>query len=308
MLKADPSKRRQLSASQPDLFWRDGPAGRTGLVVLIHACVSPDCPCREVELLVHPVGEWAEGISLSETGFTYHTRPGSKRPDSAEAVMAVLRADLDIDTGELRVSKGAHSNERDESVLAWLREEMDGELLDHLADKVLRTKSLKPLDRLEIGEFKPNTMPLFIETYRTGRIDVYQIGKRRITVADAYCVAPDCACCDMRLMVLDEKRDLGGFLVPLDKDTWPAQVTTGRELEQVWAAFVRRYPTPRPFRQRAKLMREAGPDIIANSRPAPMTAPPEIGRNRPCPCGSGKKYKRCCLAKHVALKLSRPNV
>ena len=21
---------------------------------------------------------------------------------------------------------------------------------------------------------------------------------------------------------------------------------------------------------------------------------PKIGRNQPCPCGSGKKYKRCC--------------
>lgn len=25
--------------------------------------------------------------------------------------------------------------------------------------------------------------------------------------------------------------------------------------------------------------------------------PPKIGRNDPCPCGSGRKYKRCCLAK-----------
>jgi tetratricopeptide (TPR) repeat protein len=24
----------------------------------------------------------------------------------------------------------------------------------------------------------------------------------------------------------------------------------------------------------------------------------KIGRNDPCPCGSGKKYKRCCLEKH----------
>jgi len=24
----------------------------------------------------------------------------------------------------------------------------------------------------------------------------------------------------------------------------------------------------------------------------------KIGRNEPCPCGSGKKYKKCCLAKH----------
>jgi uncharacterized protein len=25
--------------------------------------------------------------------------------------------------------------------------------------------------------------------------------------------------------------------------------------------------------------------------------PPKTGRNDPCPCGSGKKYKKCCLAK-----------
>jgi len=25
---------------------------------------------------------------------------------------------------------------------------------------------------------------------------------------------------------------------------------------------------------------------------------PKIGRNEPCPCGSGKKYKKCCLIKN----------
>ena len=32
---------------------------------------------------------------------------------------------------------------------------------------------------------------------------------------------------------------------------------------------------------------------------APVTqvvrAGPKIGRNEPCPCGSGKKYKKCCM-------------
>jgi preprotein translocase subunit SecA len=27
----------------------------------------------------------------------------------------------------------------------------------------------------------------------------------------------------------------------------------------------------------------------------PLEVAPEIGRNEPCPCGSGKKYKKCCL-------------
>lgn len=25
----------------------------------------------------------------------------------------------------------------------------------------------------------------------------------------------------------------------------------------------------------------------------------KIGRNEPCPCGSGKKFKRCCLGKGI---------
>ncbi|MFN5406165.1 SEC-C metal-binding domain-containing protein, partial [Bradyrhizobium sp.] len=31
-------------------------------------------------------------------------------------------------------------------------------------------------------------------------------------------------------------------------------------------------------------------------RPNPFAAFGKIGRNDPCPCGSGKKYKRCCGA------------
>jgi preprotein translocase subunit SecA len=29
----------------------------------------------------------------------------------------------------------------------------------------------------------------------------------------------------------------------------------------------------------------------------PYQAENKVGRNEPCPCGSGKKYKKCCLLK-----------
>jgi uncharacterized protein len=32
----------------------------------------------------------------------------------------------------------------------------------------------------------------------------------------------------------------------------------------------------------------------AASRPAPLPRRSKVGRNDPCPCGSSKKYKRCC--------------
>jgi len=32
----------------------------------------------------------------------------------------------------------------------------------------------------------------------------------------------------------------------------------------------------------------------------------KIGRNAPCPCGSGKKYKKCCLLQQDVAKRHRP--
>jgi preprotein translocase subunit SecA len=44
-----------------------------------------------------------------------------------------------------------------------------------------------------------------------------------------------------------------------------------------------------------EMTRSAAP---ATPRPAPRTASGEkVGRNDPCPCGSGKKYKKCCYLK-----------
>jgi uncharacterized protein len=37
-------------------------------------------------------------------------------------------------------------------------------------------------------------------------------------------------------------------------------------------------------------------EILKNMRNAPVRND-KIGRNEPCPCGSGKKYKKCCLLK-----------
>jgi hypothetical protein len=42
------------------------------------------------------------------------------------------------------------------------------------------------------------------------------------------------------------------------------------------------------------------------AEPAPEPEAPKVGRNDPCPCGSGKKYKKCCEAKLSAPRLRTP--
>jgi preprotein translocase subunit SecA len=35
-------------------------------------------------------------------------------------------------------------------------------------------------------------------------------------------------------------------------------------------------------------------DAVEKQKSKPVRSGPKVGRNDPCPCGSGKKYKQCC--------------
>ena len=37
------------------------------------------------------------------------------------------------------------------------------------------------------------------------------------------------------------------------------------------------------------------PQTFIPRQPTVQYDQPKVGRNDPCPCGSGKKYKKCCL-------------
>ena len=67
------------------------------------------------------------------------------------------------------------------------------------------------------------------------------------------------------------------------------------------AFYVKRYPGLAKF---TDLLSEKSKDVVAQDETEddleePMEPPLrlKVGRNDPCPCGSGKKFKRCCLGK-----------
>jgi uncharacterized protein len=54
----------------------------------------------------------------------------------------------------------------------------------------------------------------------------------------------------------------------------------------------------RPYLQQLAALRRAGQppqQLMQNLRTAEVKRRPQVGRNDPCPCGSGRKFKRCCL-------------
>ena len=79
-----------------------------------------------------------------------------------------------------------------------------------------------------------------------------------------------------------------------------------------WDEFERQYLADQAVKEAASqtsrpgLIPTEGPSQTAatgqlgsNCKPAPATAKPtaKIGRNAPCPCRSGKKFKQCCIGK-----------
>ena len=51
---------------------------------------------------------------------------------------------------------------------------------------------------------------------------------------------------------------------------------------------------PQERRQVAQATQERGAEPAQEARRTPVKAVKKVGRNDPCPCGSGKKYKNCC--------------
>ena len=96
---------------------------------------------------------------------------------------------------------------------------------------------------------------------------------------------------------LCENPELVARLMALYEDT--GKPDKAREYEEVFSGLLSKMPgaeeADRAFKEALLEMRRAKPGGAAYDKPAPARVV-KIGRNEPCPCGSGKKYKKCCGA------------
>jgi len=79
----------------------------------------------------------------------------------------------------------------------------------------------------------------------------------------------------------------------------------GSIADRVFKVEVREAPTTAPIRQPQQLIykrpeleigvkQEAAELQAQKAKTQPIVSGEKIGRNDPCPCGSNKKYKKCC--------------
>lgn len=67
----------------------------------------------------------------------------------------------------------------------------------------------------------------------------------------------------------------------------------GEKDSEGWVEFVARYQGGQ-LHERSRFVKAAGRWLYIEGDILPPIPAAKAGRNGPCPCGSGKKYKKCC--------------
>ena len=124
-------------------------------------------------------------------------------------------------------------------------------------------------------------------------------------IFDQYCLLPKCSCTDTTLTFFSEEgtdkkgKELFSVALNYKKKQWGAVEghAVSVDVESARSAIEEQIPDiyKRLLKRHKKLK-----GIYAHCKKkhfSQQTQLPKVGRNDPCPCGSGKKYKKCCLGK-----------
>ena len=130
------------------------------------------------------------------------------------------------------------------------------------------------------------------------------LADKRYSVSDQFCLRTDCSCTETYLGFVDfdettrSGKDVCYISLDYKKKIWkliedsPIKFTLSTLRTAIEQQIPDVYET---FRQRH--LRLKAIYAFCKKKHSPRTQPlimPKVARNDPCPCGSGKKYKKCC--------------
>ena len=134
------------------------------------------------------------------------------------------------------------------------------------------------------------------------------IDDKDFVLMDAYCVTPNCICTDVALDFFDgfnrDKETPSRFSFLFDYET--GEVKKSGYLKKKYVKNIAMdfdEEIRGLFKERHKKLKKETKHLfksnIENEIISGLKITKKTGRNDPCPCGSGKKFKKCCLPKQI---------
>ena len=273
-----------------------------GEILLIHEyyCVNPQCPCRSVQLDLVPKSKSTNKPASFRFNFDTGAVDGVGVEEIPEEFKA-LAEEFSRDTPEsFRDVFRKHSREAKKF----------GARLYNLA--------------LAYDNFREGAMVCYCDLYPDAEAWQFSYKNKQIIVTDDYCAQPNCNCQDVVLTFCRSdvgKRDIVEPLFAMRLKEGNRFEEEERdvgydEMNRLMKAFQVEVPDlQQEVLRRLRKVKERGrilakerisgrqvqrvlgstssePEALQSSEP--VIVKEKVGRNEPCPCGSGKKYKKCC--------------
>jgi hypothetical protein len=270
--------------------------------VRLKSCTSPVCHCPTVDLSCRPADEGATGdegrFFVSLDVFSECAEGPPADAESYDEEVAHLVAD-GMDRDQWRLLRKWMTLEKRRQMV-----DMDLDSLDVSFDPAVRAEGL---------------MAAYTDIFPFAERPTFEAESGSWMVEDQYCVQPRCRCTDavLSFFLLPKESD-----DPSTADTRPGgkplkeQAAVRYELRRrSWKIDSSTVLSPPETRRLVEALELARPDLISlletrrkqlrrlykrslaevhEPDPAPPRFGTKVGRNEPCPCGSGRKYKRCC--------------
>lgn len=284
-------------------------AGATPLWIWVHTCFTPTCACRSA--LVLATDEGRERLLERGAAVRDAWNASVNYKEVALSLDGLCAFDLDIDSAEISRLDGEAYDPVLHPGIEMVAARIDGEVLESIGRLFFRGKgrpepgwTVQHAKEITISDWRPGDMLAWSDTRMDVRKDYYPLDEHIYEADEMYCPLPECECGEVVVcFVLSDfpsgESSPGHVLVKPSgaPDMRPSHAYDLDRLTRLWAAFTRRHPRyPARFARRNPLVKAVGAKIVSTTVSTPLVLPAKVGRNDACPCGSGKKYKKCCGA------------
>ena len=261
-------------------------------------CQNPDCDCNETILAFTEIDETIVPIAnpitfdISLDHFTWQENRKIKRPKKVQSLI--------------------------DEFVSNLSDEMKSEFKENYNNTKAESRNIAKFE-MPVEDIYAGKMVSYADVFGddgsimsggTGISFLVEYDGKKLFVDDQYCIDPECECDAVRLVFLKINEgtricnDLFTIRVPFqdeieidDKSTR----YTKEEIKKIYDHWLKSDPEIMDILEtRYRKMKGVGQSLVEkhpskkSHKHTASVGQKKIGRNDPCPCGSGKKYKKCC--------------
>lgn len=278
---------KEITNKMEFIFNKGAHKGEKYYVLMSILCQNPMCRCENILFRISDKEDF--GISTFQYTFYLNIREKKLVKHGKTGEDQITKNFVKSFTSDLK-------NEEWNDILTYFRSSKA-----QVLENITNMNDLEyDFSSLEYGIESDGTMVIYRDLIPYSEEYIFDFNNKRYLLVDYYCLKSICKCQDVFFVVCEvidnkakEKSGYSDVLYNYTKGTWEHESS----IDGIMKELKNRYPNINSsVQKRHKLLRTLYKNYRKENVPHTLllNQHTKIGRNDPCICGSGKKYKKCC--------------